>query len=109
MTVLRVCYKHGVRFDEGYYISTHSPLVNAVMGPHGLKKVEMLKVTATPDGSNPPYQVIFSAYFDSAASLQAAMQDPRIGEVMGDIANFHDGAPDVMIGEVVALPGSEWQ
>ena len=105
MTVLRVCYKHGVRFDEGYYISTHSPLVNAVMGPHGLEKVEMIKVTATPSGSNPPYQVIFSAYFDSAASLQAAMQDPRIGEVMGDIANFHDGAPDVMMGEVVALGG----
>ena len=71
------------------------------MGPHGLKKVEMLKVTAAPDGSNPPYQVIFSAYFDSPAALQAVMQDPRIGEVMGDIANFHDGAPDVMIGEVV--------
>ena len=106
MTVLRVCYKHGVRFDEGYYISTHSPLVNAVMGPHGLKRTEMVRVTPTPGGPNPPYQVIFSAYFDTAASLQAAMQDPRIGEVMGDIANFHDGAPDVMIGDVVALPAA---
>jgi uncharacterized protein (TIGR02118 family) len=101
MTVLRVCYKHGVRFDESYYISTHGPLTNAVMGPHGLKKVEIIKVTATPDGSNPPYQVIFSAYFDSPAALQAVLQDPRIGEVMGDIANFYDGAPDVMIGEVL--------
>ena len=106
MTVLRVCYKHGVRFDEGYYISTHSPLVNAVMGPHGLKRTEMVRVTPTPGGPNPPYQVIFSAYFDTAASLQAAMQDPRIGEVMGDIPNFHDGAPDVMIGDVVALPAA---
>ena len=104
MTVLRVCYQHGVRFDESYYISRHMPLVGGVMGPHGVKRVEMVKVTATPDGSNPPYQVIFSAYFESAAGLQAAMQDPRIGEVMGDIANFYDGAPDVMIGEVVALP-----
>ena len=106
MTVLRVCYKHGVRFDEAYYTSTHSSLTLAVMGPHGLKKVEMIKVTATPDGSNPPYQVMFSAYFDSPAALQAVMQDPRLGEVMGDIANFYDGAPDVMIGEVVALPGA---
>ncbi|MEO8259705.1 MAG: EthD family reductase [Acidobacteriota bacterium] len=104
MTVLRVCYKHGIRFDEAYYIGTHSPLVAAVMGPHGLKKAEMVRMAALPDGSNPPYQVIFSAYFDSPDRLQAAMQDPRIGEVMGDIANFHDGAPDVMIGEVVALP-----
>jgi uncharacterized protein (TIGR02118 family) len=105
MTVLRVCYKHGVRFDESYYIATHMPLVGAVMRPHGLKNIEILKVTATPDGSKPPFQVIFSAYFDSAAGLQAALKDPRIGEVMGDIANFHDGSPDVMIGEVVALPG----
>jgi uncharacterized protein (TIGR02118 family) len=106
MTVLRVCYKHGVRFDEGYYISTHGPLTESVMRPHGLKKVEIVKVTAVPDGSSPPYQVIFSAYFDSPANLQALLQDPRIGEVMGDIANFYDGAPDVMIGEVVAIPGS---
>jgi len=106
MTVLRVCYKHGARFDEGYYISTHTPIVHAVMGPHGAKNLEMIRVTATPGAPPPPYQVIFSAYFDSPARLQAALQDPRIGEVMGDIANFHDGGPDVMIGEVVALgPG----
>ena len=107
MTVLRVCYKHGARFDEGYYISTHTPLVHAVMGPHGAKNLEMIKVTTTTGAATiPPYQVIFSAYFDSPAGLQAAMQDPRIGEVMGDIANFHDGVPDVMIGEVVALPAN---
>ena len=33
------------------------------MGPYGLKSVEMVKVTTTADGSTPPYQVIFSAYF----------------------------------------------
>jgi uncharacterized protein (TIGR02118 family) len=103
MTVLRVCYKHGARFDEGYYVATHTPLVKAVMGPHGAKDLEMMKVTAAPGGATPLYQVVFSAYFDSAAGLEAALQDPRIGEVMGDIANFHDGAPDVLIGDVVSL------
>jgi uncharacterized protein (TIGR02118 family) len=104
MTVLRVCYKHGVRFDEDYYISKHLPLTGSVMGPHGVKSVEMMRVTAALDGSKPPYQVIFSAYFESAAGLQTAMQSARIGEVLGDIQNFYDGAPDVLIGEVVALP-----
>jgi uncharacterized protein (TIGR02118 family) len=103
MTVLRVCYKHGVRFDENYYISKHLPLTGSVMGPHGVTNLEMVRVTAAADGSNPPYQVIFSAYFESAAGLQNAMQSPRIGEVLSDIQNFYDGAPDVLIGEVVAL------
>ena len=80
MPVVRVCYKYGVRFDEAYYISKHLPLAAAVIGPHGLKNVEMVKVTTTADGSKPPYQVIFSAYFESAAELQNAMHNPRMSE-----------------------------
>ena len=102
MTVLRVCYKHGVRFDEAYYMGTHGPLAGSVLGPHGLQRVEILKMTGTPDGTPPPYQIIFSAYFASPADLQKALQDPRVPEVMGDIRNFYDGMPDVMIGDVLA-------
>ncbi|HZR26395.1 MAG TPA: EthD family reductase [Vicinamibacterales bacterium] len=98
MTVLRVCYKHGVRFDEGYYTAKHLPLVAGVFGPHGVRKVEMVKFDAA------PYQVMFSGYFDSPQALQNALKDPRTPEVMADIAKFYDGMPDVLTGEVVALP-----
>ena len=117
MTVLRVCYKHGVPFDEGYYVSKHLPLVASVYGPLGLRKVEVVKVSGSANGLAPPYAVIFSAYFDSSAAthfgtklqdvgraLQSAMQSPRAGDVRADIANYYGGAPDVMIGEVVAVP-----
>ena len=104
MNVLRVCYKHGIRFDEAYYTSTHLPLAAAILGPHGVESVEMVKVVAAGDGSTPPYQVMFSAYFASAAALQNALASPRLGEVMADIGNFYDGAPDVLIAEVVPLP-----
>jgi uncharacterized protein (TIGR02118 family) len=104
MSVLRVGYKHGVRFDEGYYTATHLPLVGSVMGPHGVQRVEMVKLTGTPSSAAPTYQIQFSAYFDSAASLQNALRDPRLQEVLADIQNFYDGTPDVMIGEVVTLP-----
>jgi len=104
MTVLRVCYKHGVRFDEGYYVSKHLPLFASVYGPLGLRHVEVVKVWGSADGPASPYAVIFSAYFDSAAAVQSAMQSPRAADVRADVPNYYSGAPDVMIGEVVALP-----
>lgn len=106
MTVLRVCYKQGVRFDEDYYTSRHLPLVADVMGPFGVSQVELLKIAATLDGSKPQYQLMFSAYFESASGLRSAMQSSRIGEVLSDIQKFYDGVPDVFVGEVVALAGA---
>jgi len=101
--VLRVCYKHGVRFDEGYYTSTHLPLVGGIFGA-AVKKIEVVKVASAGDGSAPPYQVMFSAYFESPAALQTARQHPRMPEVLDDIKNFYDGVPELLIGEVIALP-----
>ena len=104
MTVLRVCYKDGVRFDHEYYRSTHLPLVSEVMKPHALTNLEVVTLGANPDGSRPAYQVMFSAYFASASSLQSAMQSARMPEVLGDVPNYYDGMPDIMIGEVAPLP-----
>jgi uncharacterized protein (TIGR02118 family) len=103
MTVLRACYKHGVRFDETYYTSTHLPLVAGIIGST-VKHIEVVKVASAADGSTPPYQMMFSAYFDSPSALEAAMQNPRMPEVLADIQNFFDGMPELLIGEVVALP-----
>ena len=106
MTVVRVCYKSGIRFDHNYYTSTHTPLVTEVMGPHGLRNVEVVTIGPNADGTRPAYQVMFSAYFDSLSALQNAMQSPRMAEVLGDIQNYYDGMPDVMIGEVVMVPAT---
>ena len=103
MTVLRVCYKHGVRFDESYYISKHLPLVGGILGA-AVRNIEVVKLTSAGDGSTPPFQVMFSAYFDSPAALQNARQNPRMPEVLADVQNFYDGMPEVLIGEVLALP-----
>lgn len=48
--------------------------------------------------------MIFSAYFETAAGLQNALKSPRMSEALDDIKKFHDGMPDLLIGEVVALP-----
>jgi uncharacterized protein (TIGR02118 family) len=103
MTVLRVSYKSGVRFDHAYYMSKHLALAGSIMGPHGVKNVEVVKVTSNVDGSPAPYQVIFSAYFDSSAGVQKALQDPRMAEIGADIPKYFDGVPELWIGEVVPL------
>ena len=104
MALLRVCYKDGVRFDRDYYISKHVPLASSIMGPYGVTNVEMASFGPGPDGSRPPYQVMFTASFDSPASLQNALKSPRIAEVFADIPNYYEGMPDILIGEVTPLP-----
>lgn len=103
MAVVRVCYKSGVRFDEAYYMSTHLPLASGVLGPLGMNSVEVVRVGPNPDGSAAAYQVMFSGYFDSLAQLQQAMASPRMQDVLGDIPNYYDGAPDVFVGEEIPL------
>ena len=101
MNVLRVGYKSGIRFDHAYYKSTHLPLAGSIMGPHGVTNVEVATFAPGPDGAAPPYQVMFSVYFASASELHAALADPRVSEIMGDVPNYYDGRPDLMLGEVV--------
>src|SRR4051812_45375736 len=94
MAVISVCYKHGVRMDEQYYLTTHAPLVARVWGAQGVERTEIVKLSAAADGSAPPYQMILSAYFPSLEILQAALQHPTTAELMNDIKNYYDGTPD---------------
>ena len=91
MAVISVCYKHGVRMDEQYYLTKHVPLVERVWGAQGLERAEVRKVTAAADGSTPPYQIIFSVYFPSLETFQTALQHPTSAEVMNDIKNYYEG------------------
>lgn len=101
MTILRVCYRSGMRFDEDYYLSKHVPLARDVMQPHGLTNIEVAKFTSGRDGSEPLYQIMFSAHFKSLAGFQSAMQSPGMSQVIADVANFYDGAPELLVGELI--------
>jgi len=100
MIVVRTCYKHGVRFDQEYFVKKHMPLAARAMGPH-VAKVEMMRVTGSANGSVPPYQLVMSVYFESQAKLQEAMGSPAWQQVMSDVPNYYGGTPDVLLGEVM--------
>ena len=99
--MLRVCDRQGVRFDEQDYFEKHIPMAGAIMAALRMKTAEIVKVSGSVPGFTAPYQFVFSAVFDSPADVQQCMQDPRMGQVLGDVKNYYDGETDVMIGEVV--------
>ena len=101
MTVLRVCYKQGVAFDETYYFEKHIPMAGSIMESLGAKKREIVKVSGSVPGFSAPYQYVFSAYFDSGADLQRCMTDPKMGPVLADVPNYFTGETDVLVGETV--------
>ena len=90
MTVLRVCYKHGVRFDEAYYVGAHGALVESVFGPHGLKRVEILKVTGTPD--RPRITV-----FRSLKHIYVQAVDDVTGATIAQASSLNDEAVKAMV------------
>ena len=47
MTVLRVCYKQGVPFDEAHYHEKHIPLAGPIMAALGVTETEVVKVSGS--------------------------------------------------------------
>ena len=101
MSVVTICYKRGIRMDEQYYVGHHVPLVERVWGALGLERTEVRKLTAAVDGFAPHYQIIFSVYFPSLETAQAALQDPTTAQLLDDIKNYYEGMPDIILGEIV--------
>ncbi|MBK7022350.1 MAG: EthD family reductase [Sulfuritalea sp.] len=88
-------------FDHGYYETKHRALVQSLMGPHGLVRVEMDRYLS--DGRGQPAPVVAAAHllFTDMASFQAAMA--AVGKtVNADIRNYTSIVPSILISETVA-------
>jgi uncharacterized protein (TIGR02118 family) len=96
MIKLTVSYPNGegTTFDHDYYATSHVPLCNGAFNP---VKTEIEKGV---DGQ--PNAAAVGFYFDSMESLQAAFGNPKMGDVMADVANYTNIAPVMQISEVVS-------
>ena len=99
MFTVVVMYPAGGKFDLGYYMKTHMPLVDARWRSLGLKDWTVTKINGAPNGA-PTYQVITTLTFDSGESFQKAVA-AHGPEVMGDIPNFTDVQAVMQLGEPV--------
>ncbi len=92
--------KEGARFDHAYYRDKHMPLLKARMGDAcRYYTIDKGLAGGTP-GSTAPYVGMCHIFCDSVESFQKAF-GPHMKEIMADIANYTDLAPQMQISEVV--------
>lgn len=94
MIKLTVSYPsgEGTTFDHDYYAASHVPMCNSTFRP------ERTEIEKGIDGPNVA-GVVF--YFESMEALQGALNGPKVGDVLADVANYTNIAPVMQISEVV--------
>ncbi|QNI03913.1 EthD family reductase [Halomonas sp. SH5A2] len=86
-------------FDDAYYLEKHSPLVNSLLGEHGLR---YLRVHRCID-PQAPYHLVAHLGFESVQRFESAFA--KVGDqLLGDIANFTNVEPVLQVNEVVDTP-----
>ena len=79
----------GARFDTGYYVDVHIPLVEENWRRYGLTGARAF----TPDGKGPAIAAVAVLEFTDAQAIDAALASSEAGIVFGDIAKFTDLTP----------------
>ncbi len=78
------------RFDMQYYLNDHIPLVDRLLKPLGLQKIEVDEgLAGGAPGSPANYKVICRLYFDTMENFQAGLA--TVGnQLFADIPNYTD-------------------
>ncbi len=99
-TTIAVLYPNAAdaTFDMDYDMSKHMPLVADRFGSHGMTAWRVVRLDATPTGAA-PFSVMATLEFGSADGFMAAVTAEGAA-VFGDVPNFSNKQPQVMIGEV---------
>jgi uncharacterized protein (TIGR02118 family) len=91
----------GKKFDMDYYVNNHMPMAAGLLTPGGLIRGEVEKGISGTDPNSPPmYVAVGCLYFSSLEEVHAAFTTHG-REIMGDIPNYTDIAPQFLIGETV--------
>jgi len=65
-----------------------------------VRKIELSKVTGTPDGSAPAFYRLADLYFDDVDHMKSVLGSPEGKATAADLANFATGGFTMLISEV---------
>lgn len=89
------------RFDMTYYMEKHIPLLNRLLTPFGLHKIEVDEgLGGFAPGSAPNYKIICRMYFDSLENFQAGVSAAG-GEIFSDVPHYTDIPIELQISNLV--------
>ena len=102
--MIRACvyYPSGEgKFDMEYYLNTHIPLVEKLMAPYGLVKVEVDKgIGGGGPGEAAPFTTVAQMVFNSMEAFQKG-SEAHESEFAADVKNFTDIKPFFQVNEIV--------
>ncbi len=103
-TAITVLYPNveDATFDLRYYLTKHMPLVSERFTAHGLTGWRVAKFVGTPTGDTSPYSIAATLDFGSPEEFAAAVAAEG-KDVLGDVPNFSNKDPVIMIGDVVGV------
>ncbi len=101
-TTITVMYENvdEATFDLDYYLHKHMPLVDEKFARFGIKGWRVVKSVGTPTGEKPLYSIIATLDFDTPQQFKDAVAAEG-GPVFGDVPNFSNQHPVVVIADVV--------
>src|SRR4051812_22068175 len=89
----------GATFDHEYYVGTHIPLVQDLLGER-LREVSVDRGLAGREpGAPPPYLAMAHLVFDSVEDFQAAM-GPAGPQLAADAANYTNTTAELQVSEI---------
>jgi uncharacterized protein (TIGR02118 family) len=91
------------RFDKTYYFEKHFPLLQRLLPPFGLIRMEADEgVAGFAPGMPPNYKFIARLYFESIDGFQEAISAVG-GEIFADISNYTDIPVEIQVSQTTTF------
>lgn len=101
MITVNVLYPNedGAKFDMGYYLNSHIPMVKRLLGSALKGCVVEQGIGGAAPGSKAQFSTLCHLRFDSVDAFQKAF-GPHASEIQNDIANYSSVPPVIQISDV---------